>query len=591
VLGSAVLGAFYLASATAQTPGLPPPLPVSAPAKLYARSQIARSNATRSNYIRPHITVLLTKYRYPNPAEIVDVTPWTRDGTLTVTQALNDQPDSCALTLTPHLDPANVPQVGDVIAIGLATEGSGANQRIAAGLEFSGPVVTVQQQRRQGNGTPWVHCGCADWQWWFDAAIVNWIWPAQSATITIRDLLARYVNFSQVISDPTLMLTFTDDFVQEDLASCTAFTAINWRPSAVIRHLLTELQGGWYIDALRRLHVWSGSTEPQQSDPQTLTNYLGTLKAFTHTVDATQVRRRVVVEGMITQSAVDVPTLTSTSYAGGIPVADARAFVASGTARARFGGQWVNQSITHPLQPSGQNAFAAHVSQAYTLGDAALYIDAFPAAPTWDLAMTVPGWIKVNEQFIRYESATAAGGLGYALALSAAIPFGHPVAGISLGDVATWVHWLDTMNSDAHQAPAGTLMPVQGTAAGADVVVIAEVTDSDANQAWAPHLPPLEALVQDGRYSYAGAAGRAAADLAYFKAALLTAQWETTDFNARPGRSQQIQLTDVAPVSAVVTILNASVTFPLRHLAPQRMCTGSTVKPATLLDVLIANTV
>jgi len=134
-------------------------------------------------------------------------------------------------------------------------------------------------------------------------------------------------------------------------------------------------------------------------------------------------------------------------------------------------------------------------------------------------------------------------------------------------------------------------MPVQGTAANSDVVLIADVSDPDASQPWAPHLPPFEALVTDGRYSYDGAAGRAAADLAYFKAPLLTATWETEDFNARPGRSQEIQLTDVDPVSAVVTITDVSLSFPLRTLAPRRSCTGSTVKPATLLETLMTETV
>src|SRR5215831_2470775 len=398
MLGSAVLGAVYYGSATASTPGFPPPLPPAQKAKLYARGAIARSNATRANYIRPHITVLLTKYRYPNAPAIVDVTPWTRAGTLSVSQALNDQPDNCSLTLAPELDASNIPQPGDLIAVGLATEGSGANQRIAGVLEFAGPVVQVQHQRRQGNKSPWVNLQCADYQWWFDAALVNWIWPAQSATITIADLLARYVNYSQVISDPSLLLTFTADFVQGNLPSCAAFTAVNWRPSDVIRHLLTELQGGWYIDPLRRLHVWSGATEPQQSNPQPLTNYLQSLKSFAHSVDATQIRRRVIVEGMTTQTATDVPTLTGTTYSGGVPVADARPFTPSG--RARFGAQWVQQTTAQgaAVVPSGQNPPAAHVVQDYALGGAGIAVDTWP---NW-LSATVPGWIKVGEQLIRF---------------------------------------------------------------------------------------------------------------------------------------------------------------------------------------------
>jgi hypothetical protein len=44
-------------------------------------------------------------------------------------------------------------------------------------------------------------------------------------------------------------------------------------------------------------------------------------------------------------------------------------------------------------------------------------------------------------------------------------------------------------------------------------------------------------------------------------------------------------------VSAVVLITDARLVFPLRRLAPRRTCTGSTIKPATLLDVLVTNAV
>jgi len=35
-----------------------------------------------------------------------------------------------------------------------------------------------------------------------------------------------------------------------------------------------------------------------------------------------------------------------------------------------------------------------------------------------------------------------------------------------------------------------------------------------------------------------------------------------------------------------VTITGVSLAFPSRSLPPRRMCTASTVKPATLLDVV-----
>jgi len=516
MLGGAPLGALYLG---AEEPhGLPPPLPAQAQAKLYARSKIARSNATRSNYIRPNVTVLLTKYRYPNPPVTVDVTSWTRAGTLSVSQAVNDEPDTCAMTLQPELPAAHIPQVGDLISVGLATEGTPTSTpplRIAGGLEFSGPVVVVQHDRRPNNGSPWLSLQCADWQYWFDAQLVNAQWPAQPAATTIADLLARFVNFSQVVTDPTLMLTFTSEFVSLGLPTCAAFVATNWRPSDVIRHLVTELKGGWYIDALRRLHVWaSNANEPQQSNPVDLTNYLQSLKSFRHRYDATQVRRRVIVEGYTSQIAVDVPTLTSAAeYTGGIPMQGSVRPFMGGFYKARIGAQWATQGVTHTPTAASTNPPSGHVTQDFAVGAAILYLDTFFAG----LSNTVPGWIKVAEQFIRYESVSFVGGaLGYQYNLSATIPFGKPVAPIKTGEVATMVDWIDSWKVDAHASPAGSLMPLQSTIVGSDVALIADAIDPDANQPFAPHLPPIEALVQDRRYAYDGANNRAAADLAFF---------------------------------------------------------------------------
>lgn len=585
MLGSALLGSFYLASARAQTPGAPPPTPEGRRVARYARAGIARSNATRSNYIRPHITVLLTKFRYPHAEETVDVTLWTRLGTLNVSQAVGEQ-DTCSLTLTPLMPAEHVPQVGDTIAVGLAAEHSGEQRRIAGGLEFRGPIVQVQHDRRSANASPWVSIAAVDWQWWFDAQLVNWVWPRQSAYATINDLLARYVNFSQVISDPALMTTFTDAYVPPDLPECPAFTATNWRPSDVLRHLVLDLQGGWYLDPLRQLHVWANqANEPGQSDPRVLSNYLRTLKTFRHRYDATQVRRRVIVEGMITQSLTDVPLLTVTNYTGGIPVEDARPLAAGG--RVRFGAQWANQTLGW-AQPTDQNLPAAHVSADFALGGPAIYMS---HADWVNGPGTNDGWIKVAEQLIRYEYATWES-TGVALHLSPDIPFGKPVQPIKTGEVLTWMPWVGRLwQSDAHEPPVGTLMPLQPTLKGDDMVLIADAIDPDANEAWAQHLPPLEALVQDQRYVYSGATDRARADLNFFRMPLLAAEWETEDFNARPGRKQTIQLTGDYPVSAVLTIGRVSLSFPLRNVAPRRTCQATTVKRATLLQTVTTDQV
>jgi hypothetical protein len=594
MFGTALLGSVYLASATAQTPGLPPPLPDAAKAARWARASIARSNATRSNYIRPHITVLLTMYRYPNPPQTVDVTAHVRADTLRVSQAINDQPDTASLTLQPETPPAWVPQVGDVIAVGLATEGTPTSTpplRIAGGLEFAGPVIVVQHDRRQGNKSPWVSVQCTDWLPFLDAQLVNASWPAQSATTTIQDLLANYVNWSRLLTAP---LPFTLDFVAANLPNCQAFEAINWRPSEVLRHLTNEIDGGFYVDARRRLHAWANGAEPNQSNPRPLTNYLWSLKTFRHTVDATQVRKSVIVEGMARTTLTDVARVAQdvyggATYLGGVPVSEAAPFAGSGWQRARLGSQWVNQQqlAAHALQPSGQNPFAAAVVS-YTAPTAsaagALVVDNYP--PWLPVpAAGAPGWVKIGEQLLRYESPVALGGGRWNLQNLTTYAFGLPLGPIAAGDTVTWVDWIDQWQGVAHR-PGVTTEPLRDAVAGSPLVLIAEAVDPDLNAAFAVPLPPTEELVQDERYGYAGALQRATSDVDAFRFPLISAEWETEDTNARVGRPQDILLTDVDPVSASLTILTIDVTFPLRTLLPRRACKASTVQPATLLQVV-----
>lgn len=587
MLGSAVLGSYYLASATAQTPGLPPPLPVGAKAILWARSAIGRSNATRSNYIGPHITVLLTQYRYPNPPVTVDLSMWTRDGSLQVTQAINDEPDSCSLTLKPETPAAYYPLVGDVIAVGLASESTvpdHSQKRIAAGAEFAGPVVVLQHDRRPKNESPWIAVSCQDWQWFFDAQLVNARWPAQSATLTLQDLLARFVNASQITPAGTLRTFSMATYVPANLPTCEAFDAINWRPTEVIRHLANEMQGGFYIDPNRDVHVWANGAEPNQSNPQPLQNYLQSLKSFRHRIDAGQLRRRVVTEGMGTRTLIDVPTLAEVPYLGGIPVADARPFL-FGEHSARLGTQWVRVEVTHALQPVVEQPFAAHVTTAFAVTDGALIVDAYP----YYIAVGGGGWIKVGEQFLRYDLSTFTGSAWNLRVNQGYFPFGRAITPIKVGETVTWLDWIDVWKKDAHAAVSG-FEPIRDAPAGTELVVLAEAVDGDAGQPFAAHLPPIEALVQDGRYGYTGAATRATDDVSFFRLPLTVAEWVTDDYNARPGRPQVILLTDVDPVSASLTIQSVTVSFPLRSLAPRRACSAAAVKPSTLLDVLTTST-
>ena len=70
-----------------------------------------------------------------------------------------------------------------------------------------------------------------------------------------------------------------------------------------MRTLTAAVGGGFYVDGLT-VHAWAGSvTEPNMPNPTPLTVGLSTLKSFRLTTDATQLRRRVLVEGRRTSHA------------------------------------------------------------------------------------------------------------------------------------------------------------------------------------------------------------------------------------------------------------------------------------------------
>jgi hypothetical protein len=260
--------------------------------------------------------------------------------------------------------------------------------------------------------------------------------------------------------------------------------------------------------------------------------------------------------------------------------------------------------VSHPLEAPAANPFSSHVLGDLTTGSTVptvpgwMKVDQYPpflgpAVADGTYATYRAGWIKVGEQYIRYDSAHNNGAFG-ALPIHllnvnlAEWPFGKMSAPIKPGEVVTWLDWIDTFEADAHDA-LGSAELLRASVAGSEIVVRASATDPDAGQPWALQLPPIEALVQDARYGYTGAAARAAEDLLFFKTPAMKAEWTTEDYNARPGREQLILLSDVDPVQASLTILTVELEFPARTLAPRRRCTAGTVKAATLLDVLLTS--
>jgi hypothetical protein len=542
----------------------------------WARSGQARSGAARSGYVMPWTAVdLIVRDSAGNIISRTDIVPYIRFGSLTVSQALNDEPDTCSFQIVPTAPAAAVPDVGQEIVVAW-TPGV---------VEFRGYALVIQFTRRVRNDPPWVDVQCVDAMWRFDARIVTYRFPAQSITASIAFLVHWFVNDP---SAPTAA-DITTTFVAAGMPSIPAFDVVNQRPSTVMRTLMAAVQGGFYLDGLE-LHAWAGSlTEPGQTPPTPLTNDLSTLKAFQLTQDATQLRNWITVEGRRTATLVDRATFdTSALLPIGLPLEDASMFDASlGVDHqhvVRIGTQWMQFQSPVPASAPGTNPPQTVLTSAYTPGDGLLVCQALTPAPP------LQGWVKVGGQFAGYQGSSTAGAV---LTLSLASPthsFGQLNVPIAAG---TLVEWVDGVMEDYP-------LSINRLDAVTSGVIWAQPTDTPVvliGSAIAPNTfgwPRLEGFVQDGRYSYVGAQARADADLAAFQEPLVTATWETEDVHAAPGRPQVINLSGLTVIEArlpasTLTILKVDVTFPLRTQPPRRRCTGGELKQSTFLDVVVTD--
>ena len=548
-------------------------------AYLYARSGIARSATTRSNYVAAALTIdWIVRDVNGEPISTTDLTGVIRLHSLRVTQAINDEPDTCSFMLRPQAAPAAVPQVGQEIRVQWAP---------GTAPLFYGFIVTTQADWPAGNVLPpFLAVQCQDPMWRFDARIVTYRFPAQSVSTSIAFLVQYFCN-----NDPFIphQLDFSTVFVQANMPSIPAFDVVNQRPSTVMRTLMATVEGGFYLDGLA-VHAWAGSfSEPNQTNPTPLTVGLRTLHAVRETTDASQVRRRVLVEGRRTATLISLPALTTTeSGTLGVPVTDATIFPATTDSQlVRIGAQWARVAFPASVGAAGANPPQGKTAAAFTPGATTLTMHALLTMPP------ATGWIRVGNQYARY-TAVVGNPLaeGWSLTLLSAAPYGVFTAAVPVESTVEWIDGVMSLFSQGLQWDV-----VGGAAAPGDPFLRAHPTDDPVVTLAMRHLdsatfpsiwPELESFVQDGRYSYAGAEARAQADLDAFRDPLVRVEWATNDLHALPGRAQVIDLeSPVITLDLTVTILRVEITFPLATVPPRRMCEGGVVKPSNFLDLVV----
>lgn len=237
--------------------------------------------------------------------------PSMRIAGLTIHDLLNDQPNTCTFTVD-----TTPPHVGQVIQIGLGTI-------TTADLVFAG---TIDQVDAIYEGVPanraWRVTGI-DWWRRFNRYKVLRVYPEQSATAIVLDLIATYApGFTAAhVVDGLPIVSGGIDFTQEDLGAC-------------LTRLMQRVGGYWYVDYGQDVHAYL--TEPTDA-PDPLVVGSPTLQndpSVTQRTDLSQTRTRVLVTGGGSQTTTDIAAGSTA-----IPLEDATWFRPDGTGVALTGTQ------------------------------------------------------------------------------------------------------------------------------------------------------------------------------------------------------------------------------------------------------------
>jgi hypothetical protein len=535
-----------------------------------ARSGIARSGATRSNYYTGDAVVTID-----NGGVATDISKHIVHNGWHISLNLNDDIDTASIALLPSCP--FVPAPRSQIKIGYGS---------ANNLFFAGIVLTVQRTRRPGPDPRfWYDLTCVDWTALLDARFVVGEFPAQSVTTTILDIVKRFSRGG-----------IATDGVAQGLPSIPAFSVVQERPSTILRRITNKIGGGFYLDAHRVLRAWS-STIPspiQEQTPIPLTDHLPTLKTFRVTDDGSQQRTIVFAEGARTELAIGVPAWPN-DYVASVPVEDASAFMDPANTRkfARFGTQMVTYEKVLDVVPAGVAPLAAKAAIDTAAGAAVLFASSLPAGwPEY-------GWARVGNQAIAY----ATNGDGTSLGIQAYTPtYGtirDPIAAndaIVALDSLLGIHGLDrdaTTSGGSFLGGTGpwygyVQSPLRAQLQGTPVVLVRGSIDDAAASTIATREQSdgyYEHLVQDGRWTAAGAAARAQAEIADFAQPTATYEWDTEDQNAEPGRMQHIALTEGTPVTADVRITNVEITPIATKHPPRRRVRATKIQTAGVVEI------
>jgi len=505
-----------------------------------ARAGIARAGATRSNgYSVFNVVTVING---------VDRSSAVLKGSMSISQALNDEPDTARFTL--RSTAGFVPQAGDLVTLALGA---------ASNAEFGGQIASVTRRYVRGIAHPYIDVECVDYLALLDRRLVLAEYTGQSISAIAVDIIDRYTT------------GFTRLSVADGLPTIDYFPATNETVSNVLKRLANAAGGGFYVDADRDIHLFgaSGDLSPKAgTNPQQLTDGLTSWKAFQHISHDRQLRTRDIVEG---KNASVAGTVAAGSTIVPLQPGTTLGWATGTSGIARAGTQRITYTnLRAPSTVTGSNPTAATVLRSAAAAGAAT-LDLDSSAVFLGVSNQ---WIQAGGQYL---FVTAISGDNHTVsirtsgsgALSIALPANEPVY------LLPQLEGVAGLNADLGDGDA-VVLRIETDDAAAQATMAAVEGDDGVH----------EHIIQDGRLSADGATARAAADLAAFASPLTSIEWETEDINARPGRTQSVNFDGL---SEDLLITRSEIAFPRPNALPRRQCEASGVKTSTLYDAALVD--
>lgn len=231
-------------------------------ALMYALSNVARSDATRSNYHSPKCFVSING-------------TFRESGVKYDTIVVDDVLNEVANTATLNVDTAVAPAAGQEVIITLGSK----NNRTRI---FGGYIVNQTLTYEGVPSNAIYQLALVDYTWQLNKRKVNRRYTNESATAIAVDLIESFTT------------GFTTANVAVELATIDEITFTNEDVTDCLTRLANRFGGYWYLDYLRDLHFFV--TETTQA-PQTVSIGNPSLRNFLYSQDISQFVTRVYGEG------------------------------------------------------------------------------------------------------------------------------------------------------------------------------------------------------------------------------------------------------------------------------------------------------